>query len=246
MRNIAGFVVAVVSVAVLTALGSPARAAAVTVNAQDRAYLAANAQTNLAELATAKIALQRSASSTVRGLASMITADHEKAQAELKRVAATVAVTLPTSPSGEQVTQAKRLAVIGGDSFDASYLLAQARGHLASIENTEREIISGSDPDVIAYAAGYLPVAEKHLTMVDQAIVAEHAQGPLPTTSRTPIAPTTTSGQSPAAEVGTGTHAVARTSKPSDDAPWLIAAAVVVAVLIGAGLLWLRSSASRH
>jgi hypothetical protein len=82
--------------------------------------------------------------------------------------------------------------------------------------------------------------------MVDQAIVAEHSQGPLPSTSRTPIAPTTTTGRSPAAEVGTATHAVASTSKPSDDAPWLIAVAVVIVLLIGGGLLWVRRSAGRH
>jgi putative membrane protein len=244
MRNVAGFFVVLISILALTGVASPAQA--VAVNAQDRTYLTANAQTNLAEVATAKIALQRSASSSVRELASMITTDHEKAQADLKKIARTAGVTLPAVPSAQQVTQAKRLAVIGGDSFDTSYLLAQARGHLTSIENTEREIISGSDPDVIAYAARYLPVAEKHLTMVDEAIVAEHAHGPLPTTSRTPIAPTTTTGRSPAAEVGTGTHAVASTSKPSDDAPWLIAVAVVIVVLIGAGLLWLRRSAQRH
>jgi putative membrane protein len=221
------------------AFAAPPATAAAAPSAQDKAFMTSNAQTNLAEIAAAKIALSRSHSPDIRNLATTMLADHQKAQRELESAARSAGFTLPTAPNPTQQAQAGQLQSVSTLDFPKTYLQIQAQGHLASIKATETEIRSGSDPAVVAYAKTYLPVAQMHLGMVNQAIKGTHVD----------VAPVTAPALSPAptAVVTTGPLAHHAKASASSDVGWLIGlAALIFLGIVALGLGLRRSMVSRR
>lgn len=155
--------------AIGTMLISPAVAAGASVapSAQDTAFLQANAQTNLAEIALGNLALEKSQHQQTRNLATTTLRDHQAAQANLQTLADQLGVTLPTAPNPTQQKAAAMLRAEAGTQFDLDYAMVQVVGHRASIADTNAEINHGSTRDVISYAHGYLPVATMHLQMAE-------------------------------------------------------------------------------
>lgn len=170
--------VAGVSLAVaMTCLPGTAFAATAPSSA-DTTFITANQQTDLAEIALGKLALARSASPAVKQLARKTMSDHEIAKAKLATVAADLKVTLPAAPNATQQAQAAQLKGLSGSSLDQLYLRDQIAGHHLSISGTNTEITTGSTASVIAYAKGYLPVAQMHLTMAQADLAASTGSGP--------------------------------------------------------------------
>lgn len=141
-------------------------------NSADRTFAMANEQTNLAEQTIGQLALQRASSAAVKDLATKTIADHKSAQSKLQTVAKNLGITLPTTPNAQQQSQAAQLKSVSSTDFDSTYLQIQLAGHQLSIANTQTEISSGSDPAMLSYAKGYLPVAQMHLSMTQQDLAA--------------------------------------------------------------------------
>ena len=74
-------------------------------------------------------------------------------------------ITPPTEPSAEQKATADKILAQSGDAFDQAFVNAQVEGHMKSIEKANKEISSGSNPDVKAFATAYVPKAQGHLDM---------------------------------------------------------------------------------
>jgi putative membrane protein len=162
--------VAVVTFAVVGLAGMGAAQAAPS--SQDTTFLKSNEQVNLAEQAIGTIAEQRSQNSQTMALAKMTISDHKTAEAKNKSVSSALKVVLPTAPNATQQAQAAQLKSVAASSFDLTYVQIQVAGHQMSIADTQKEISSGSDPSVIAYAKGYLPVAQMHLKMAQDELAA--------------------------------------------------------------------------
>ncbi len=202
------------SAATVAVIGSaPAANAAPT--ASDKAFAMANEQVNLAEITIGSIALQRSHSVTVRALATKTISDHEAAMAKLKTLATSQSITLPSAPNAVQQGQAATLKSVSASTFDLTYSQFQVAGHKISIAGTKTEISGGSDSSVVKYAKYYLPVAQMHLTMAQDAV-------------------STLAGNPTSVPAGTGGFA-ATTSAGSARAAWL-EGALGVLLVIGAGL----------
>lgn len=162
---------AVTTLGVGTAGAAPvvttAPAARATVSAQDVTWMKANAQTDEAEITISLTAFARAERVATLTTAQTTYRDHVKALAELSALAKADGVTLPSLPNAQQQTQAKTLNRIGRPAFDRRWYVDQIGGHLASIAATRTEIARGSNAAVKAFAKYYLPVAEKHLAMVE-------------------------------------------------------------------------------
>ena len=163
-----GMAASVIAVALATGTGI-AQAAP---TGQDTAFLADNEQTNIAEQTIGALAKQRGRDAGTLALAQQTVSDHQAAQTKVTAVAQALSVPLPTTPNATQVAQAAQLQSASAAAFDLTYAQIQVAGHQLAVANTEKEISSGSEPSVIAYAQGYLPVAQMHLQMAQAQVSA--------------------------------------------------------------------------
>ena len=80
------------------------------------------AEANLAEISAGKLAQDKAQSDEVKSFAKKMVDDHTKALDDLKQLAQSKGVTLPTEPSREQMAQEKKLQALSGEKFDRQYL----------------------------------------------------------------------------------------------------------------------------
>jgi len=148
---------------IATAAGGGVGAQTDTVSEQDKTFLKSQQETNLAEVALGEVVIGRTTSETVRALATKLMADHKQVM-ELNRALSTkLGLTVPEQPSAEQQATAEKIKSQSGAAFDAAYIAAQVEGHTKSISSAQKEISSGSHPEVKAFATEYLPKAQMHL-----------------------------------------------------------------------------------
>jgi putative membrane protein len=193
---------------------------------QDQTFMTQNAQTDLAEIAACKLAVAHATTAPIRQTAQVIMSDHQQILSQLQSLAGNLHVTLPSSPDAMQQQQAQQLEASSGTAFDHTYLQGQISGHQTSIAQTQQEIQSGSDQQVVSFAKSYLPGAEQHLKMVQHLSV--------PNQPNQPSQPSQPSATSPPSGVNTGSGGQAAAS--SEMPP------VVVAGLAGGGALLVLTS----
>jgi putative membrane protein len=131
----------------------------------DRTFVRDAAEGNMAEIADAQVAQGKSSAETTKQLAATIISDHTKANDELKRIADSKGVNLPSGPSLMQKGANARLSATPAASFDSSYANHEISDHEEDIKAFRKEASSGSDPDLKAYAQEQLPTLEHHLEM---------------------------------------------------------------------------------
>jgi putative membrane protein len=116
-----------------TALFAAAPAVADSPSVRDTSYARSAAAANLAEIQMAKIALQRTKSSSVRQVATTISTDHKTAEMQLAQVASSSGITLPGKPNPQQLQQIGELQSVPAGSFDVTYLQMQVGDHEAAM-----------------------------------------------------------------------------------------------------------------
>jgi putative membrane protein len=151
---------AVILLALTTA--PAAHAATTELNAQDKAYLQAVHQANLAEIAAGKLAQSKGSSRQVKDLGAMMVTDHTKLDAALRKVATAAKVSLPAAPSADQRAMQAKLASAPTGEFDAMYVSAQIVGHAEVMRLGAREEAAGRDAAVKKAAAEAAPIVVGH------------------------------------------------------------------------------------
>jgi putative membrane protein len=166
MRKV--FVSLIMTAAVVTA-GGAARAQTGAVSDQDKTFINAQAETNLAEISLGKIVMERTTSETVRALATDLVSDHQQVMELNRALHEKIGVPMPEQPSATQQATAEKVKGLSGKAFDDAYVTAQVEGHMKSVAAAEKEISTGSHPDVKAFATEYLPKAQMHLKHAQEA-----------------------------------------------------------------------------
>lgn len=179
------FMLAALALAVVG--GGAARAQTDTISDQDKTFLKGQQETNIAEVALGKVAIERATTETVRELARKLMADHQQVM-ELNRALATkLGLPVPEQPTAEQEATGDKVKAQTGAAFDAAYVAAQIEGHTKSISKAQQEIASGSHPEIKAFATDYAPKAQMHLQhaqAAQAALSSDTAQG-APSLART-------------------------------------------------------------
>lgn len=153
----------------LTAAGVAGASSTAAPNAQDRAFLVAAHQSNLAEIAAGQAAQSKATTQVVREHGQLFIRDHTRLDANVRKVAAQFNVDLPDAPSqGQQATLAE-VNTRSGAAFDAAWLQQQLASHKASLTAGSRELSQGSDAAVKGLATASAPVVKMHLAMLEQA-----------------------------------------------------------------------------
>lgn len=153
----------------LTAAGVAGASTTAAPNAQDKAFLVAAHQSNLAEIAAGKAAQAKATTSVVREHGALFIADHTRLDAGLQKTASTLGVDLPAAPSAAQQASLAAVTAKSGAAFDAAWLQQQLASHQASLALGNTELAKGSDPAAITVAKTAAPVVKMHLSMLGEA-----------------------------------------------------------------------------
>jgi len=134
----------------------------------DQKLLTDLAMANMAEIETGKLALQKSQSDRVKSFAQQMVDDHTKGLDEVRKVAQSRNVTLPTTLDAKHKALGARLEKLSGDKFDRSYM---EQAGVQSHREAHKLVTKGEsaqDSEVKALAARLQPTIHQHLANAEQ------------------------------------------------------------------------------
>ena len=135
-------------------------------DARDKKFAMTAAAGGLAEVATARMALERSSSDDVKQYAQRMIDDHTRANTELMQLASSKGLTLPTGPDAKHQAMMQKMMKLSGTDFDREYIkTAGVKDHEKMAKLFMDEQTKGRDADLKAFAASTLPAVQMHLTM---------------------------------------------------------------------------------
>jgi len=131
----------------------------------DEMFVLDVAKDGMAEVDLGKLASEKASNDEVKKFAERMVTDHNKANDELKTLAQSKSITLPSDLDPKDKATHDRLAKLSGAAFDRAYIQQMVAGHRKAVAAFKKESMSGKDPDVKAWAAKTLPTIEDHLKM---------------------------------------------------------------------------------
>ena len=135
----------------------------------DKDFMEDIAHANLAEVASGRMALEKSQNEQVKQFAQKMIDDHTKAEAELQQLADAKGVKLPTEPSVAQKTKAATLKPLTGDTFDKQYIKHAGVGDHENAHKLLAKVqTKAKDTDLRAYADKTIKAVDEHLDMAKQ------------------------------------------------------------------------------
>jgi len=143
-----------------TPANTPARG--VPTRHDDRAFVLEAGPGGLAEVELGRLAAQKGQSADVKKFGQRMVTDHSKANAELKKLAASKGITLPPQMDVEQMAEHDRLAKLSGADFDREYMTLMVKDHDKDVAAFMDEAKDGTDPDIKSFAAKTLPTLQEH------------------------------------------------------------------------------------
>jgi len=140
-----------------------------SVSDQDRRFVHDAAIGGMAEMEEGKIAGQQAGNDQVRQLGQHMVADHTKANDELKQLAMSKSISVPTDLDSMHQSAIAELTKMNGGGFDQKYVSNQVKDHEDAIKLFQTESRQGQDGELKAFAAKTIPTLEHHLQMVKDA-----------------------------------------------------------------------------
>ena len=145
--------------------GSPGATAASATNLsdKDRKFIDKAARAGLFEVRSSELAQQKASSASIKDFASTMVTDHQKANDELKSIAAKLGVTIPASLEEKQQEELQKMQSQAGAELDKSYAKAQKKAHDEAVELFKKASEESENPDLKAFAQKTLPTLQSHL-----------------------------------------------------------------------------------
>ena len=135
------------------------------VAAADKSFVLKAASGGMAEVELGKLATEKAMGADVKQFAQRMIADHGKAGDELKAIAQSKMITIPTVLDTKAKALHDRLSKLSGIAFDRSYMDAMLVDHRQAAADFRRQSTTGRDSEIKAFAAKTLPTIEEHLKM---------------------------------------------------------------------------------
>ena len=131
----------------------------------DSGFAATAAEGGMAEVALSQLAAGKASHADVKAFAQKMVADHGRANDELRQVAASRSMTLPSSLSAEHQQVRDKLNTLTGAEFDREYMRVMVADHTKAVAGFENEAGSGSDADMKNWASNKLSTLREHKQM---------------------------------------------------------------------------------
>ena len=117
------------------------------------------------EMGLSKVALSKNVSGATKDFANMMITDHTKAGNELKPIAESKNVMLPTDMDAEHKALEDQMQNLSGEELAQKYAQQMVTDHQKTVDVFQSEIQNGKDAEVKAFASKTLPTIQKHLEM---------------------------------------------------------------------------------
>jgi putative membrane protein len=127
------------------------------------------ARGSMAEVELGRLATQKASSPEVKQFGQRMVDDHTKANDELKTLAQSKSITIPTDLDAKHQATRDRLSKLSGAAFDRAYMQEMVADHRKNVNEFRKQSQSGKDAEVKAWAAKTLPTLEEHLKMAQSA-----------------------------------------------------------------------------
>lgn len=155
--------------------------AAETTGAQPAApptFAFAAAQSDLLEIATSKLAIEKGQSAATREFAKMMVDDHTASTRELKALVAEseLPVVLPTRLDAMQQNIVDRLAQADANDFDREYINQQLAAHQIALKLHQEFQAASPDSELMAFSRKVLPVIQAHYDRLSKTSVARSGE----------------------------------------------------------------------
>lgn len=128
----------------------------------DAEFAVEAANGGMAEVALSKIAEEKATDPKVKEFAKQMVTDHTKANNELKALAATKNITLPSAPNEEKQKAAADLGGKSGSDFDKAYISQMKKDHDKTVKLFEDAQKDVKDAELKAFIDKTLPVIKAH------------------------------------------------------------------------------------
>ena len=135
-----------------------------TFSAKDKVYLKDAAQSDMAEMSMAQLALQKSSNDDIKSYANQMMADHQKTSDAAKPVAEKAGVPMPADVNPKQKAQYTKLQGLSGTQFDNAYVKANVLDHRMILKKGKAEAATTQNSDM------------KTLTAMQEPIITDHTQ----------------------------------------------------------------------
>jgi len=129
----------------------------------DARFVMGVAASGMAEIELGQLAADKASDAGVKEFGHRMMADHTKMGDELKPLAASKNIMLPTSLSARDKATKDRLSKLSGASFDRAYMVEMVKGHLAESMDFRKEATSGHDPQIKEWATRRVSTVDEHL-----------------------------------------------------------------------------------
>ncbi len=137
--------------------------AATQMATDDQTFIQKAATGGMAEVSLGQQVSPAAKNADAKSFADKMVADHGKANDELKQLAATKGVTLPTDTDQEHKDAAQK--VMSSKDLDKAYIDEMVKDHDQDVKEFEDESKSAKDADLRAWIDKTLPVLKEHQKM---------------------------------------------------------------------------------
>jgi putative membrane protein len=140
--------------------------ASANLSSDDKNFLSTAADSGLAQLELAKLALEKSNRPDVKMYAHQVVSDYQKANQDLRQLAEQKKVPFPSNVTLKDKAEKARLELLSGDQFDDAYITAAMDHGAQNMKTYRNESAQGLDSDVRQFASKNLPIVREHLAMI--------------------------------------------------------------------------------
>lgn len=151
------------------ATASGTGASGTALSSGDRQIVMNMAQQHMAEIETSRMAQTKSQNAQVKNFAQQMIDDHTRALGEVRQLAQSRKLTVPSELDRTHKARVNRLARLEGEAFDRAYLAqAGVSDHKKSHDMLRKAEARAKDPELKALAARTLPIVDQHLNSAQQ------------------------------------------------------------------------------
>jgi putative membrane protein len=135
---------------------------------EDKEFVSKAAMGSLAGVLMGNLALQKASSADVKAFAQSMVTDHSKTLEELRQMALTKGLGLPTEMAGDHKKGFDHLATLSGAEFDKAFMAHVVADHEKDVAAFDKASTSATDNDVKTWAGTTLPVLKEHLAQAKE------------------------------------------------------------------------------